>query len=174
MNVRKKLLCHTGEWVMSRIWMSIISFQITRNNPVLTQECIKKARNEGRVAENRTMKECQLSLVWCKCACIAVCACVPIWSHAIKIGNVDNLHICNGTIQIGTTILGADTQCLHESLHTCYSKWLEDYIQTLLDNLPLGMKLNRLYSCVCVLHVCATLWEDGMPVTYWGWPIICV
>ena len=148
--------------------MSIISFQVTRNNPVLTQECIKKARNKGRVAKNWTMKECELSLICCKCVCFAVCACVHIWSHASKIENVDNLHVCNGAIQIGTMILGADTQCLHESLHTCYSKWLEDYIQTLLDNLPLGMKLHRLYSCVHVLHVCFTLCEDGMPVTYWG------
>jgi len=66
----------------------------------------------------------------------------------------NGLHICNGTIQIGTTILGADTQCLHESLRTCYSKWVEDYIQTLLDNLPLGMKPHRLYSCVCVCYMC--------------------
>ena len=137
--------------------MRIISFQVTRNNPVLTRECSKKARDKGRVAENWTMKECQLSLMWCKSDCIAMCACIPTWSYAMKIGNVDNLHFCNGTIQIGTTILGADTQCLHESMHTCYSKWLKDHIQTLLDNLPLGMKLHRLYSCVCVLHACAAL-----------------
>jgi len=97
---------------------------------------------------------------------------VPIWSHAIKIGNVDNLHICNGTIQIGTTILSADTQCLHESLHTCYSKWLEDYFQTLLDNLPLGMKLHWLYSCVCVLRsekmVCQSLTEDDQLYVFRG------
>ena len=130
-----------------------VSLQVTRNNPVLTRECSKKARDQGRVAGNWTMTECQLSLMWCKSDCTAMCACVPIWSYAMKIGNVHNHHFCNGTIQIGTTILGADTQCLHESLHTCYSKWLEDYIQTLLD----GMKLHRLYSCVCVLHVCATL-----------------
>jgi len=86
-----------------------------------------------------------------------MCACVPIWSYAMKICIVDNHHFCNGTIQSGTTILGADTQCMHESLHTCYSKWLEDHIQTLLDKLPLGMKMHRWYSCVCVLRACATL-----------------
>jgi len=63
--------------------------------------------------------------------------------YATKIGIVDNKHFSNGTIQIGVTLLGADSQCLHENLHTGYSKWLEDHIQTLLDNLPLGMKMHR-------------------------------
>ena len=71
---------------------------------------------------------------------------------------------CN-VMQLGQEILGADSQCLHESLHTCYSKWLEDHFQTLLDHLPLGMKMHRWNSYVCVLHACATLREDGMLVT---------
>jgi len=137
--------------------MRIISFQITRNNPVLTRECPKEARAQGRVAQNWTMKECQLNLMWCKSDCIAMCACVSAWSYAMKIGIGDNQYFGNGTIQTGKTVLGADTQCLHESLHTCYSKWVEDHIQTLLDNLPLGMKMHRWCSCVCVMHVCATL-----------------
>jgi len=61
----------------------------------------------------------------------------------MKMGIGDNNHFRNGTIQTGQTVLGADTQCLHERLHTYYSKWLEDHIQTLLDNLPLGMKMHR-------------------------------
>ena len=52
MNVGPELLCHTDEWVMSRLWMRIISFQVTRNNPVLTRECPQKARDQGRVAQN--------------------------------------------------------------------------------------------------------------------------
>jgi len=96
-------------------------------------------------------------LMWCKSDCIVMCACVSIWSYAMKIGFVDNHHFRNGTIQTGKTVLGADTKCLNESLHTCYSKWLEDHIQTLLDNLPLGMKMHRWCSCVCVTHACAML-----------------
>jgi len=72
-----------------------------------------------------------------------MCACVPICSYTTTIVVVGNKHFCNGTVHIGETLLGADSQCLHESLHTCYSKWLEDYIQTLLDDLPLGMKMHR-------------------------------
>jgi len=67
-------------------------------------------------------------------------------------------------LQIGQDVLGADTQCMHESLHTCYSKWLEDHIQTLLDHLPLGMKMHRWDSYACVLHASATLREDCMLV----------
>jgi len=171
-NVGPQLLCHPDQCIMSRLWMRILSFQVTRNRPVLTQECPKEAREQGRVAQNWTMKDCQLNLMWCKSACIVMCTCVSIWSYAMKIGSVDNHHFCNGTIQTGELVLGADTKCLHESLHTCYSKWLEDYIQTMLDNLPLGMKMHRWCSCVCVLHVWATLWEDGMLVTDQYWPLV--
>ena len=95
-----------------------------------------------------------------------------IWSCAMKIGIGDNNHFCNSTIQTGKTVLGADTQCLHESLHTCYSKWLEDHIQTLLDNLPLGMKMHRWYSCVFVVQACAMLCADGILFTDQYWPLV--
>jgi len=57
-------LCHPDECVMSRLWMRITSLQVTRNNPVLTRECPKTARDQGRVAANWTMKECKLGLKW--------------------------------------------------------------------------------------------------------------
>jgi len=81
-----------------------------------------------------------------------MCACVPIWSYAMKQVIVDNHHFFNGTVPSGTTILGADTQCMHESMYTCYSKWLEDHIQTLLDKLP-----PVVFMCVCVACVCYAL-----------------
>jgi len=57
------LLCHPDECVMSRLCMRITSFQVTKNNPVLTRECPKTARRQGLVAANWTMKECELSLM---------------------------------------------------------------------------------------------------------------
>ena len=152
-------LCHTDECVMALVWLRITSLQVTRNNPVLTRECPKTARGQGRVAANWTMKECKLSLSWRHWECIAMCDWISI--------ELDEMleWLYGHVFQTGQDVLGADTQCMHESMHTCYSKWIEDYIQTLLDHLPLGMKMHRWNSYACVLHACATLREDYMLVS---------